>query len=110
MQTESDLRVERSRREGRRVAQEGGLPELLDALRWRWRPTVLIAALFTVGATIYVESLPSQYDGKAVISIAPRDPATGPESVRVIGPKYPAYITASATVDQVAPTIGEKSK
>ncbi|HEY7149643.1 MAG TPA: hypothetical protein VH420_09385, partial [Gaiellaceae bacterium] len=82
MQTESDLSVERSRR--RSAAQEGGLPELLDALRWRWKPTVLIAALFTLGATIYVETLPSQYDGKALLSIGPR---LGQDSsvVRVVG-------------------------
>jgi polysaccharide biosynthesis transport protein len=107
MQTESDLSIERSRRERRNVAQEGGLPELLDAIRWRWKPTVLIAALFTLGATIYVESLPSQYDGKALLSIGPR---LGQDSsvVRVVGPKYPAYVTAPSTVRQVAPAIGEK--
>jgi tyrosine-protein kinase len=107
MQTETDLSIERSRRESsRRLIQEGGLPELLDALRWRWKPTVLIAALFTLGATLYVESLPAQYDGKAVISIAPR---TGADSsiVRVVGPKYPAYVTAPATIRAVGPRIRE---
>jgi capsular exopolysaccharide synthesis family protein len=106
MQTEPDLSAERSRRERRNVAQEGGLPELLDALRWRWKPTVLIALLFTLGATLYVESLPSQYDGKALLSIGPR---LGQDSsvVRVVGPKYPAYVTAPSTVRQVAPAIGE---
>ena len=68
MQTEPDLRMDRPGRESRRsLAQEGGLPELLDALRWRWKPTLLIAVLFTLGASLYVESLPSQYDGKAVL-------------------------------------------
>src|SRR3954447_4163477 len=106
MQTESELSIERSRRERRNAAQEGGLPELLDALRWRWKPTVLIALLFTLGATLYVESLPSQYDGKALLSIGPR---RGQDSsvVRVVGPKYPAYVTAPSTVRQVAPAIGE---
>jgi capsular exopolysaccharide synthesis family protein len=107
MQTEPDLSAERSRRERRNVAQEGGLPALLDALRWRWRPMVLIALLFTLGATVYVESLPSQYDGKALLSIGPR---LGQDSsvVRVVGPKYPAYVTAPSTVRQVAPAIGER--
>jgi tyrosine-protein kinase len=107
MQTE-DLSSERSRRESRRgLTQEGGLPELLDALRWRWKPTLLIAFLFTLGATLYVESLPSQYDGKAVISIGPRE-GTDSSVVRVVGPKYPAYVTAPATIRQVAPRIGER--
>jgi len=102
MQTEPDLRMDRPGRESRRsLAQEGGLPELLDALRWRWKPTLLIAVLFTLGASLYVESLPSQYDGKAVLSIGPRDPSAGSDTVRVVGPKYPAYVTAPATVAQV---------
>ena len=107
MQTESDLSVERSRRERRSLMQEGGLPELLDAIRWRWQPTVVIAVLFTLGAALYVESLPSQYDGKALLSIGPR---LGQDSsvVRVVGPKYPAYVTAPSTVRRVAPSIGEK--
>ena len=106
MQTE-DLSSERSRRESRRgLSQEGGLPELLDALRWRWKPTLLIAFLFTLGATLYVESLPSQYDGKALVSIGPRADQDS-SVVRVVGPKYPAYVTAPATVRRVAPRIGE---
>jgi capsular exopolysaccharide synthesis family protein len=107
MQTESDLSLERSRRERGNVTQEGGLPALLDAIRWRWKPMVLIALLFTLGATVYVESLPSQYDGKALLSIGPR---LGQDSsvVRVVGPKYPAYVTAPSTVRQVAPRIGER--
>src|SRR5881397_3736625 len=102
MQTESDLRMDRPGREGRRrLIQEGGLPELLDALRWRWKPTLLIAVLFTLGASLYVESLPSQYDGKALLSIGLRSPSLGSDLVRVVGPKYPAYVTAPATIAQV---------
>jgi capsular exopolysaccharide synthesis family protein len=109
MQTETDLSLERSKRDRKSVMQEGGLPELLDALRWRWKPTVLIAVLFTLGAALYVESLPSQYDGKAVLSIAPRPAGSGDSSiVRVVGPKYPAYVSAPATISEVAPGIGEK--
>src|ERR1700693_4025189 len=109
MQTETELSLERSRREGRRsLMQEGGLPELLDALRWRWKPTLLIAVLFTVGSALYVESLAAHYDGKALLSIGLRDPGLGTDAVRVVGPKYPAYVTAPATIQQVAPRIGEK--
>jgi capsular exopolysaccharide synthesis family protein len=103
--------VERAPRDGgrRRPSQEGGLPELLDALRWRWKPTVLIAVLFTLGATVYVESLPSQYDGKAVVAISPRAnaPAAGSDTVRVLAPKYVRYVTAPSTIAVVAPRIGE---
>src|SRR5437867_3855857 len=111
MQTETDFTIERPSRESRRsLTQEGGLPELLDALRWRWKPTLLIAVLFILGATLYVESLPSQHHGKAVLSIAPRNPSLSSEAVRVVGPKYPAYVTAPATIALVAPRIHETTK
>ena len=58
-------------------------------MRWRWRPTVLIALLFTVGATVYVETLPSQYDGKTLVAVGPRaGSGAGSDDVRVIAPKY----------------------
>lgn len=114
MRTSFDEAVDRPPREGgrRRLAHEGGLPELLDALRWRWKPTVLIAALFTVGATVYVESLPSQYDGKSVVAISPRAnaPSAGSDTVRVLAPKYVRYVTAPSTIARVAPRIGEDRK
>ena len=113
MSTNLDLERTPSPRESRRTpGQEGGLPELLDALRWRWRPTLIIALLFFVGSTIYVESLPSQYDGNALLSIAPR-PAVSDVSgnvVRIVGPKYSEYAKARATIRQVARTLGENPK
>jgi capsular exopolysaccharide synthesis family protein len=107
--TTTDLSPERQARESRAPVQEGGLPELLDALRWRWRPTVLIALLFFIGATVYVELLPSQYDGEALVAIAPRPsaPNAGADTVRVGAPKYVEYVTAPATVQQVANALGE---
>lgn len=96
--------------ENRRGAgQEAGLPQLLEALRWRWKPTVLIALVFTVAATIYVESLPAEYDGEALVAIGPRPevPSAGADTVRVVAPKYVAYVTARSTIEEVAPTIGE---
>jgi succinoglycan biosynthesis transport protein ExoP len=105
----TDLGTERTHRESRRgLIQEGGLPELLDAVRWRWRPTVLIALLFMVGATLYVETLPSQYDGKTLVAVGPRaGSGAGSDDVRVIAPKYVEYVTARSTVEKVAPGIGE---
>jgi succinoglycan biosynthesis transport protein ExoP len=108
----TDLRPERPIREGsssRGLAQEGGLPELFDAIRWRWRPTTLIALLFFLGATIYVERLPSQYDGTALIAISPdpSSPNSGADTVRVGAPKYVEYVTALATVRRVAFRLGE---
>jgi polysaccharide biosynthesis transport protein len=89
------------------LAEEGGLPELLDAVRWRWKPAVIIAVAFFGAAAIYVESLPSEYDGKAIVSIAPRPNVTsvGADTVRVVGPKYVAYVEAPSTAREVAARI-----
>jgi capsular exopolysaccharide synthesis family protein len=106
----TELETEPRPRQGRRSAlQEGGLPELLDAARWRWRPILLYALVFTIGATLYVESLPAQYDAEALIAIGPRPsaPAADANTVRVVGPKYVEYVTAPSTVAVVAPGIGE---
>jgi polysaccharide biosynthesis transport protein len=106
----TELETERQLRQGQRTAAaEGGLPALLDAVRWRWKPVLLIAALFTIGATIYVELLPSQYDGETIVSIAPRPGAERSDAniVRVVGPKYVEYATAPATIEVVANAIGE---
>jgi succinoglycan biosynthesis transport protein ExoP len=88
---------------------EGGLSDLLEALRWRWKSILLLAVLFTAGATFYVESLPSQYDGEALVALGPRpnvENASG-DATRVVAPKYVEYATARSTVERVAPTIGE---
>jgi len=110
MRTELDLDRTPTPREGRRyVGPEGGLPELLDALRWRWRPMLLIAVLFTLGSAFYVESLPSKYDGNTLLSIAPRPGISDVSAniVRIIGPKYSEYVTARSTVRTVALRIRE---
>ncbi len=90
------------------MAEEGGLPQLLDAVRWRWKTALLIAAAILAGAVIYVESLPSEYDANAVVSIAPRpDVATvGADTVRVVGPKYVAYVEAPSTAQEVSDATG----
>ena len=89
-------------------ARERGLPELVDAIRWRWKPALLVALAFFVAATLYVESLPSQYDGTALVAIGPRPdvPSAGSDTVRVVAPKYVAYITARSTIEKVARRTG----
>jgi len=108
----TDLGSERPPRDSRRLIQEGGLPELFDALRWRWRPTALIALIFFLGATVYVETLQAQYDGEALVAVGPRPnvPTAGADTVRVIAPKYVEYVNARSTVELVAPKIGEDAE
>lgn len=105
----TDFRAESSSDEARRgLLEERGLPELVDALRWRWKPALAVALFFTLGATLYVESLPAQYDGKALVAVGPRPQRGGEaDTVRVVAPKYVAYVTAPSTVREVAPTVSE---
>ena len=81
----------------------GGLPDLVDALRWRWKPAVLIAACIFAGAYFYISRLPAQYDAKAVIAINPR-PGTlaGADTVRVGAPKFVQFVEAPQTAERVS--------
>ncbi|MBA2474514.1 MAG: AAA family ATPase [Actinobacteria bacterium] len=90
---------------------ETGLPQILDALRWRWKAILLFAFFFTLGATLLVERLPSQYDSEAVVAFSPRAdvPAAGTDSVRVLSPKYAAYVTSAPTRELVGSRIGESA-
>ena len=89
------------------MAQTEGLPELLDAIRWRWKLIALIALSVFIGGTVYVENLPNEYEGEAIVAFAPRPDVetAGPDSVRVLVPSYQAYVTAPATVADIAEDI-----
>jgi succinoglycan biosynthesis transport protein ExoP len=90
------------------VRPEGGLPELLEALKWRWKPALLIALCLVVGVAIAVRQLPSEYDGKAIVALGPRAnvPSVSGDTVRVVAPKYVPYVTAPSTIEKVAATLG----
>ena len=92
-----------------RVNGAGGLTELLDVLRHRWLLIAGVTLGVLVGAAAYVYSLPSEYDGEAIVAISPRPsiPGSSSDFVRILGPKYVSYISARSTVRQVARTLGE---
>lgn len=91
------------------MTQEGGLPEFFEALRWRWPPAVLVALAVFLGATLYVERLPAKYDSTAVVAVGPRVEVetAGADTVRVVAPKYVAYLEAAGTAELVGPKISE---
>src|SRR5204863_3739506 len=94
---------------GDEVAQDGGgLPELVDALRWRWKLLLLVVIPVVAGATFYAQRLPNQYEAQAVVTVEPRPdlPTVGADIVAIDGPKYVAYITAPATIRRLAPQLG----
>lgn len=90
------------------MKQEAPLSDLADALRWRWKLALLIAVGVLLGATLYVEALPAEYEGRAVLAFAPRPdvPSAGADTVRLVVPKYVAYVAAPSTVREVADEIG----
>lgn len=87
------------------LTQENRLPELLDTLRRHWKLVALVTVCFFAGATFYAERLPAEYDGQAVVSFAPKTPEIGSDVVRVILPKYVAYVTSRTTVERVASAV-----
>jgi capsular exopolysaccharide synthesis family protein len=81
----------------------GGLPDLVDALRWRWKPAAVIALCIFAGAFFYIQKLPAEYDGKAIVAISPRaNTAAGADTVRVGAPKYVAFAEAQETARTVS--------
>jgi capsular polysaccharide biosynthesis protein len=93
------------------VAERGtGLPEMVDALRWRWYLVLLVAVPVVVGAALYAESLDPLYDASAIVAISPR-PESGQVSadlIRIEAPKYVSYITAPSTLRRLAPRLDEE--
>ena len=75
---------------------------------------MVVAVAVTAGAAVYAESLPNEYQGRTVLAFAPRRApgggtvGIGADTVRVVLPKYVAYVTSRSTIERVADTIGEK--
>jgi polysaccharide biosynthesis transport protein len=90
------------------VSTDGGLPELVDALRWRWQPALLIALAVFAATFFYVRSIPSKYDGKSVVAISPRPNVqnSSSDTVRVEAPKYVSFVTAPEQQTLVRKQLG----
>lgn len=85
------------------------VPHLLEALLRQWKLIAVVAISTLIGGTLQVESLPDEYDAKALVAVGPRAtvPSAGADTVRVVAPKYGEYIVAPSTVARVAPRVGE---
>lgn len=80
-----------------------GLRDSAEALRRRWYLAVLVALPLFAGVVWYVERLPDLYDGQAVVSFAPRpDVNVSADTMRVIIPKYVAYLSSTASARSIA--------
>ena len=91
--------------------ERGGLPEVLDALRRRWLVASLVAVPVFAAIAAYANVIPASYDGTAVVAFSPRpERDVGADTMRVVLPKYIAFITARATANRVAPTLNPPEK
>jgi len=79
------------------------VPRLVDALRWQWKAVLLVVVPLLVGTAFYAERLPAKYTGTAIVAIEPK-PNVDPNVVTVSAPKYVDYVTAPATIRQLAPS------
>jgi len=90
------------------VADDVTVARLLQDVLRRWKVAVAVAVAVFLGAVVYAQGLPNQYTGSAVVSFAPKVEATvGGDTLRVVLPKYVAYVAARATANRVADSIGE---
>lgn len=77
----------------------------------RGSPVALVVALMLcLAGTVagYVHAQPNSYTSTAVLSLSPRDPGEiGSDDLALAVSRYVAYLSAPATLNQVAATLGE---
>jgi capsular polysaccharide biosynthesis protein/MinD-like ATPase involved in chromosome partitioning or flagellar assembly len=86
---------------------EGSLSGFLHAVRRGWPIVLPVALSVLIGATAYVETQPQQYDASAIVAIVPKPASPDPDLVRIAAPRYTSFITAPATIRQMAAKINE---
>jgi capsular exopolysaccharide synthesis family protein len=95
------------------VADDVSLGVFFQDLLRRWKVATGIAGAVVVGATVYASSLPNTYEGRSVVAFAPRSNPigeavnVGADTVRVVLPKYVAYVTSPSTLRTVAARLRE---
>ncbi|MDQ3758107.1 MAG: polysaccharide biosynthesis tyrosine autokinase, partial [Actinomycetota bacterium] len=91
------------------MADDVTLGMLFQDIRRRWRVAILVALAVTAGAALYAESLPKEFTSSVVVAFAPKPAAdVGADTVRVVIPRYVAYVTSRATANRVAASLGEE--
>ncbi|MDX6198841.1 MAG: tyrosine-protein kinase [Actinomycetota bacterium] len=82
-----------------------GLGNVLDVLRRRAATVLLVALPLLLGAVLYTQSLPDVYEATSVVALSPRaNVQASADIIRVIAPKYVAYVTSRPTSLTVART------
>lgn len=88
------------------VPQQAWAPTtaLVPVLR-HWWVVLLVAVPLAGGAIVYAERLPAEFTSEAVLAVEPTPAtaeATGPALVRLLAPTYVEYLTAPATIRDIA--------
>jgi succinoglycan biosynthesis transport protein ExoP len=95
----------------RAVADDVTLLVLFRDLLRRWKAVVLVAVAVVAATTAYATSLPDEYTSSVVMSFAPKpEAAVGADTVRVVLPRYVAYVTSRSTTNRVAASVGERAR
>jgi succinoglycan biosynthesis transport protein ExoP len=91
------------------VADDVTLPVLFQDVRRRWKVAAAVTLAFLTGGALYAQSLPNRYTASVVTAFAPKpDADVGADTVRVVLPRYVAYVTSRSTINRVAPLVGER--
>ena len=88
-----------------------GWRTLVITIRWRRRFVALVALSFMTGGIAYAMSLPTLYEGRAVVALVPRPSAqTGADDALAIAmPAYATEISSPAVLNDVALEYGVKA-
>jgi Mrp family chromosome partitioning ATPase/capsular polysaccharide biosynthesis protein len=85
--------------------QDSNLSDIADTVRRRWRLIAVAALSLFLGAAVYAERQPLEYDASAIVAVTPRPGQPSAELVRVGTPRYASFITAPATIRRVAARV-----
>lgn len=90
-----------------RVSRSSTLFLLLQDILRRWKIAVSVALTVFAGAMFFVTSLPDEFSATSVVSFSPQPTSSaGADEMRLILPKYVAYITSAPVVSALAPALG----
>src|SRR3954470_4438433 len=88
------------------MADTAAVPGLLRDLRRRWKIATAVTVAVVLGVGLYARSLPDEYRSDVVVAFSPKPQSNaGADTLRVVLPKYVAFVTAQATSRRVAAAL-----
>ena len=85
------------------MAESSTLPLLVRDIRRRWKIALAVTVALVAGVVAYAQSLPNEYRSTVTVAFSPKPGSSfGGDTLRVVLPKYVAFVTAPATTRRVA--------